>query len=166
MDTTNINLNLTLNLAMLGQIVVFINQQLFDMNLFNEIVNSILNDIEKKKLKILFDIISNNNLKINPTTFSNSFGAIINSFICILQSLFAKINLDDFNNKLVDWLETGNKNEQEYLLSANITKTLHKLVTGFNNRSKYGFYVYCTTMLLKNINGEEDLMIKCHFKDE
>lgn len=157
-------MSIVINLDLISVVAAFItNEKLFDVSLFNGIVSIMLNDIEKKKLTILLNILSSDNLDINPTTFSKSFGPIINSLIGILQVFFYKINLDDFNNKLVDWLENDNENEQQYLDSAETAKSVHQLIESFNGRSKKGFIIDSTQLFLRDINDEEHLMIRCYF---
>jgi hypothetical protein len=161
MSSTNINLN------MFSVVALFItNEELFDISLFNELVNTMLDDIEQKKLKILLNILSSDKINVNPISFSKSFGTILNLFIGILQVFFSKINLDNFNNELVDWLETDNENEQEYLYSAEVAKKIHELIRIFQNKSKNSLVVNSTTIFLKNINNKEMIMIKCCFANE
>jgi len=162
---------ITINLDIISVIASFITtNEVFNIISFNEIANLMLNDIEKKKLTILLNILSNiltdDKLDINPITFSKSFGAIINSFIGILQVFFCKINLDDFTGKLSDWLENDNENEQHYLFSANIAKKTYELIDIFNKQTKKGFIIQSTTMFLKDIDDKKHLMIKCYFTPE
>jgi len=159
------NVSTNINLGVLEQIAFFITtEQIFDdISLFNRICKEMLDDIEQKKLKILLNVLSQDELTFNPTTFSKSFGAIINLFIGVLQVLFSKINLDNFNNDLIYWLENDNVNEQDYLEAAEITKKIHQIVTSFNNKSKNGLVVNSTTLSLRNINNIDTIMIRCIF---
>jgi hypothetical protein len=157
-----------ISLGVLEPIASFITtEQIFDVSLFNRLCKEMLDDIEQKKLKILLNVLSQDKpFDVNLITFSKSFGPIIGLFIGILQVLFIKINLDDFNNNLVNWLETDNTNEQDYLYSAEVTKKIHQVVTSFNNKSKNGFVIKSTTLSVKNINDEDILIIRCSFKDK
>jgi|688.fasta_scaffold1324061_1 hypothetical protein len=158
------NVSTTISLGVLEVIAFLITtEQLFDISLFNELVNTMLDNIEQKKLKILLNILLSDEIDVNFISFSKSFGVIINLFIGILQVLFSKINLDDFNAKLVDWLETDNATDEDYLYSAEITKKIHQIVTNFNNKSKNSLVVNSTILLLRNIDNIDTIMIRCIF---
>jgi len=97
------NVSTSINLELLQNIASFITtEQIFDVSLFNRLCKEMLDDIEQKKLKILLNILSSDEIDVNPISFSKSFGPIIGLFIGILQVLFIKTNLDDFNNNLVN----------------------------------------------------------------
>jgi hypothetical protein len=149
-----------MSISLIDQILLMVERNIFDNALWNRILSEMLTDNERIKYKIMLNILKSD-VGYNVESFVRSFGPTITSLIGAIQVLFAKINVEEMQQKLLEWMESDNENEGQYLASADIVKNVNTAIEAFNYRSKQ---IKTIRLCRFYLHPENDaLMVACEF---
>ena len=152
-----------MSIGLIDHILLMVEGNIFDNALWNRILSEMLTDNERIKYKIMLNILKSD-IGYNVESFARSFGPTITLLIGAIQVLFAKINVEETQQKLLEWMESDNENEGEYLASANLVKLVNKMIEEFNSQSgKTKILQQCRCYLHPEQNV---LMVACVFDFE
>lgn len=160
----SIKINQTLFIQLIDMVE---NTNIFDVELWNRIKSDLMSDKEQKKYEVVKNILFSG-LDCNIHSVANSCGNIFTLIACCFQVLF-KFNVEKTKEKLLEWMETGNENEGEYLDKATAVKAVNQFIDGFNRNSakeKILSSVRCFSKIYHDRENEVELMIEFIFKDK
>jgi hypothetical protein len=135
-------------------IIELVNADIIDKELFEGIFDNFCKNCDGRqgmRLRILVNLIKHN-LENDEEDYFNFepyakpiHGDTFNLFMCILQTVFTNMNYETFKEKLLDYMETDNDNENEYLMKADFVKQINELIEKMRDRSCKGQFVECVS---------------------
>ena len=141
-------------IKVVAYIIELVYVDIIDKELFEGIFDNFCKNCDGRqgmRLRILVNLIKHNleNYEedyFNFEPYAKSIHAdIFNLFMCISQTVFTTMNYETVKEKLLDYMETDNENENEYLMKANYVKQLNKLIEIMRDRSSKGQFVECVS---------------------
>jgi hypothetical protein len=149
-----------LSIDIINQIMIMAESNLIDNNIWNKTLSELMTPKEIIKTKLVFSILGSD-VTPNVETFTHSCGPTITSIVGAIQVLFSRIDIEETRQRMLEWMESRNKNEGEYLSAASIVKNINTAIEAFN---------YCSRNI-KVLNKcrfyldleDEVLMVACEF---
>jgi hypothetical protein len=145
---------LKIYIEVVAYIIDFVNADIIDKELFEGIFDNFCKNCDGRqgmRLRILVNLIKHN-LENDEEDYFNFepyakaiHGDTFNLFMCILQTVFTNMNYETFKEKLLDYMETDNDNENEYLMKANFVKQINRLIEKMRDCSSKGLFVECVS---------------------
>jgi len=133
-----------------------------DTTLWNNILSDVLTKQERIKYNIMFKIL-HSNVECNSESLIKSCGPIIMKVVAAIQVLFAKINVENTQQNLLEWMESNNENEGQYLIAANMVKCANTAIESFNNQLKQMKKLRKCRFFEQEFDGIINLMVESQF---
>jgi hypothetical protein len=127
-------MSITLDIVLFVKIIELVeNTDVFDVKLWNEIKTDVITDHGQKKYEVIKKILLSGKKYNTDLIVDNR--EILHCVACCFQALF-KLNIQETKEKLLEWLESNNENEGQYLEKAKAVKVVNNVIDGFNNRTE------------------------------
>lgn len=131
------------SIDLVWEIVEFIRMNVLDCQLFNIISNDFIKEFEKTErvrttcfIRLIFS-----DAFMESPKYINKSESELSTLLCILQVYFSKLNNDEIQHNLIEFMENDNDNEQEYLEKAESAMKIKKCIDFFNSHSRKNEYV-------------------------
>ena len=141
------------SIEVVAYIIKLVNADIIDKELFEGIFDNFCKNCDGKqgmRLRILVNLIKHN-LENDKEDFNFEpyakaiHGDTFNLFMCILQTVFTNMNYETVKEKLLDYMETDNDNENKYLVKANNVKQINRIIEIIRDNSSKGQFVECVS---------------------
>ena len=161
-------MSITINIELFAQIIDMVeNSDVFDVEIWNRLRADLMTDHGQKKYEVVKKILLSGN-EYNPESLFKSCGLVFVGIAACLQALF-QFNVEQTKQKLLEWMESENENEGEYLEKAKSVKAVNNVIDGFNNRTAKKNVVSSVRCFTKSYFEEEEtqeLMLQIKFDDK
>ena len=133
----SVNTVTTVNISieLVRHIFLMTKTNIIDKALWKHILLKMLTDKEHIKFNLVLNIL-NSPVEYNIDSLVKSCGPIITIVMAAIQALFGTMNVEQTQQKLLEWMESNNENEGEYLKAANLVKSINTAIESFNKQSK------------------------------
>jgi len=158
----SITIDIYLFQAILGMIE---NTDVFDVKLWDAIIKGRMTIEGQQKYEVFKRILLSGN-EYNPESLIKSCGMVFIGTAACFQDLF-KFNVEQTKQKLLEWMETDNENEGEYLEKAKGARAVNSLIDEFNKKTAIKNVVSSVRCFIE-IGEEEtqDLTLEIIFNDK